>query len=351
MHCKNPFERLEIKSDGSAYCCCEGWLPKPLGNVLESDLISIWHGRAAREIRESIVDQSFRFCSACPYLPGPGGPVTSSPPDDLQAIPSGRVRVLKLDYDLSCNLACPSCRVTHSKNFVDRNKVRRIYEVISWSEVLSVTDRLYVTGMGDPFASAHYWDLLQNLPSLPELPKLEVFLHTNGLLLDDVHWMALGPTRDRVSEVGISVDAATPDTYRQNRGGSWDKLWDNISFVNRLQAQNGGRPWLGFFFTVQANNYRELLPFVHLAKYHGARWMSVTALRNWGTFTREEYLARAVHLPGHPDHAEFREVISHPTLRDPGIVVDHFDPRYTDQDIICDDGALLPGSRPKTSDP
>lgn len=343
MYCKNPFERLEIKSDGSAYCCCEGWLPRPLGNVLESDLISIWHGQAAREIRESIVDQSFRFCSACPYLPGTGGPVTCSTPDSLQALPSRRVRVLKLDYDQSCNLACPSCRVTHSSRFVDEDKVRQIYEAVSWSGVLSVTDRLYVTGMGDPFASKHYWELLRKLPALPELPNLEVFLHTNGLLLDTEHWEALGPTRDRVSEIGISVDAATGETYRANRSGSWDKLWDNIKFVNRLQSQNNGRPWLGFFFTVQANNYRELIPFVRLAKSHGASWLSVTALRNWGTFTREEYLTRAAHLPGHPSYAELCQIVSDPEIsRDPQIVLDSFNPSHVDQHVVYDPRALLP---------
>ena len=26
MFCPLPFTRLEIKADGSVYCCCEGWL-------------------------------------------------------------------------------------------------------------------------------------------------------------------------------------------------------------------------------------------------------------------------------------------------------------------------------------
>jgi radical SAM protein with 4Fe4S-binding SPASM domain len=83
--CPNPFERFEIKVDGDVYCCCEGWLPKRLGNVFEQDLREIWLGEAARAIRESVLDDSFRFCTMCPYLPGPRGPVTTDPPPDNYA--------------------------------------------------------------------------------------------------------------------------------------------------------------------------------------------------------------------------------------------------------------------------
>lgn len=342
MFCPYPFTRLEIKADGRVYCCCEGWLPKDLGNVLEQDLMEIWRGSAAREIRSSVLDGSFRYCTACPYLPGPGGPVTPSTPFKIS---SERIGTLKLDYDQTCQLTCPSCRVTHSRNFVDVPKVNLIHERVLSSGVLNHTDLLYVTGAGDPFASPLYWNFLKTLPDLPDNPDLEIFLHTNGLLCDERHWDELGDNRRKVTHVGISVDAGTAATYRENRQGSWDKLWDNIEFLNRVQA-SGTKLMLGMFYTVQANNFRELIPFTRLAFTHNARWLSVTALRNWGTYSQEEYMKRAMHLPSHPDHAEWTRVLADPAIaQDHRINLDRFNPKFVDQDVIYNPGALLPAAR------
>lgn len=345
MYCPNPFTRLEIKADGGCYCCCEGWLPKPLGNVLETNLLDVWRGEAAQEIRRSIVDRSFRHCRACPYLPGPGGPLVPEAPGKTP--PSDLVGTLKLDYDQTCQLACPSCRIKHSREFVDVEKVSKIHASVIGSGILERTLKLYVTGAGDPFASPLYWHFLKNLHHHVLHPNLTIFLHTNGLMLDQDHWVDMGDAaRRRVTEVGISVDASTEPTYKKIRGGSWRKLWDNLGFLNRLQDHPAvaGRPiMLGFFFTVQTENFRELVPFTRMAWNHRANWISVTALRNWGTFTREEYLKRAVHLPSHPDHAEFEQVIGDPILTsNRRIILDRFNPDYTDQDVICNPGALLP---------
>jgi radical SAM protein with 4Fe4S-binding SPASM domain len=337
MYCPHPFSRLEIKADGNVYCCCEGWLPKPLGNILDRNLMDIWSGASAEAIRNSVADGSFQYCTACPYLPGPGGPVVTDRPS---IIDTSRIQTLKLDYDQSCNLTCPSCRVVHSREFVNVPMVTKIHEAVLSSRILDRTNQLYVTGAGDPFASDLYWNFLQTYtPS----PNTHLFLHTNGLLFNEEHWNKLAPIHGRkVVEVGISVDAATPRTYKKNRQASWTKLWSNIDFINRLQDE-GVMIMLGFFFTVQANNFREILPFTRLAFNHRAQWISITALRNWGVYTDDDYQARAVHLPTHPDYEEFRSIITSETLtRDRRIVLDSFNPTYTNQEIVCNDGALIP---------
>jgi radical SAM protein with 4Fe4S-binding SPASM domain len=355
MFCPNPFTRLEIKANGDVYCCCEGWLPKKFGNLLEQDLMKIWNSPDAIEVRRSIIDGSFRHCLACPYLPGPGGPVVekwgqsnaSAINDDLSV---DYVGTLKLDYDQTCQLQCPSCRVRHSREFVDVPKVQLIHEKMLASGVLEKTLRLYVTGAGDPFASPLYWGFLKKLWQIALHPKLDIFLHTNGLLFDSSHWYELAPdTRRRVTEVGISIDASSEKTYQFIRGASWKKLWENIGFINRLQSfpeTASGRPiMLGLFYTVQEANFREILPFLQLAWSHGVSWISITALRNWGTYQPDNYASRAVHLPGHPHHAEFKQVIADPRLTaDPRIVLDSFNPEYVDQQVICNPGALLPES-------
>jgi radical SAM protein with 4Fe4S-binding SPASM domain len=339
MFCPHPWSRLEVKADGGVYCCCEGWLPKRLGNVLDQDLLEIWRGEAAREVRESVDDGSFRYCSACPYLPEVGGPVVASEPTAFGPYRGARrLRTLKLDYDASCNLACPSCRTTHSRNFVDQSLVSRIHERVVGSGVLDLAEQLYVTGSGDPFASPTYWKMLRELRPNPRNPTMTLWIHTNGLLLDDHHWRDMGVSREMVSDVGISVDAATPATYAALRGGSWARLWRNVEFLNSVQEQRPpSRPVvLGMFYTVQAKNHRELPAFLDLAFRHKVSWVSVTALRNWGSYSDADYLSRAVHRPDHPDHASWREVLAHPLVRDPRIALDRFDPRHVRQEHVID---------------
>jgi hypothetical protein len=357
MFCPNPFDRIEIKADGRIYCCCEGWLPRSLGNVLDGNLLDLCNSAASKEIRTSILDGSFRYCKACPYLPGPGGPILEHPEPWRTAssdLSVDTVGTLKLDYDQTCQLQCPSCRIAHSRDFVNANKVQRIHEAVVGSGVLERTKRLYVTGAGDPFASPLYWNFLCNLHQHILHPDLTLFLHTNGLLFDQYHWDAMeATTRERVTEVGISVDAATEKTYQYIRGASWNKLWANITFINRLQTAATSRSrqiMLGMFYTVQVANFRELIPFVRLAWNHKVSWISVTALRNWGTYSPDDYRSRAVHLPGHPDYAEFRQMISDPQLTSPPrssprIILDSFNPEFTDQDIICNPDALLPENK------
>lgn len=338
MYCPNPFERMEIKADGSVYCCCEGWLPTSLGNILTDSLEQIWNGPTSLAIRESIRDKSFRYCTSCPYLPKGGGPVVDQAPETP---PTGLIHTLKLDYDQSCQLTCPSCRVTHSRDFVGVPKVTRIHQAMLYSGVLLKTLKLYVTGAGDPFASPLYWNFLLGLPQIEHHPDMTVFLHTNGLLFDKAHWEMLGDTHKLVTEVGISVDAATAETYKINRGASWSKLWNNIAFINELAAS--GQPlMMGMFYTVQANNFREVAPFIRMALNHRVSWISITALRNWGTYSPKEFEKRAVHLPEHPDHAEFKAMISAPPVADnPRVIMDSFNPAYTWQQHTINPQALL----------
>jgi len=329
VYCVNPFTRLEIKVDGGVYCCCDEWLPLPLGNVLKGDdLIKIWEGDRLREIRRSVIEGGFEYCRSCPYLPEPAGswPLTTEKP----RLPAPElVPVLKLDYDRTCNLVCRSCRLTSERIPSEVSKL--IHAAVLRSGILARTSQLYVTGSGDPFASPLYYDFLRTLHQHSPHPDLTVFLHTNGLLLNRAHWEGLGETRSRINGIGISVDAALEKTYKIVRGGSWTRLRENIDLINQLQSSpetRSGIPiQLGFFYVVQAINFREAESFVKWAWERGASWVSLSALRNWGTFSSAEYRSRAVHYPDHPDHEEFRRVIEKiRAARDPRVNLESFRP-------------------------
>jgi len=60
---------------------------------------------------------------------------------------------------------------------------------------------------------------------------------------------------------------------------------------------------------VQQNNWREIPLLLALAKKLGAQ-VYLSQLVNWGTFSRDQFRKRAVHLPGHPEQAEFRQLLA-----------------------------------------
>jgi MoaA/NifB/PqqE/SkfB family radical SAM enzyme len=122
-----------------------------------------------------------------------------------------------------------------------------------------------------------------------------------------------------VRSADISIDAATPATYAENRrGGEFDILLERLEFIARLRRE-GPLEWFGINMTVQANNFREMTAFAALGRRFGADVVSFAQITNWGTFSAEEFAARAVHKPEHPEHAEFRRVLDDPALHAPGI--------------------------------
>ncbi len=311
--CRKPFENLEILGDGSAYACCPGWLPRPIGNMLVDTPAKIWNDLLARDTRASILDGSFRRCVACPFVATATGPVELVADDvDLSSFQIEMAtgpKFLNLAIDLACNLACPSCRSRkHQSSPEDRQRVRKIQAVLA-DGVLNDLEWLSVSGSGDPFASAPHLELLRSL-SPERYPHLKVKLHTNGLLFDERAWESLGSARSMIRAVEVSVDAATPETYALNRGGDWTALWQNLAFIGTVRAQ-GPVQDLQLSYVVQANNWREAPLFVEVAKVLLVDRVFFSAIRNWGTFSEDEFNVRAAHRLGHPDRHALREQFTH----------------------------------------
>jgi MoaA/NifB/PqqE/SkfB family radical SAM enzyme len=307
MFCKRPFEQFYVTSNGDAHLCCPEWIAMPAGNVIATHPLEIWQGKVAQNIRRSILDQSFRHCVACPFLPGPAGCVVDESVEGQPAV--DRIGTLTVAYDPTCNLSCPSCR-QGIRGREPRSEL--IQRILLESGIFKIVDRLCSSGSGDPIASPLYWDLLASLPPA-EYPHMQLSLQTNGVLLDERARGKFGTWWDRVDEVLVSVDAATPETYALNRrGGNWEKLMRNLDY---LAQATGVRLQLNM--VVQANNFEEMPSFARLARSCGAHRAYFSALDNWGTYSTSDYAERAVHLPSHPQHARLLEVLRDPDLSDP----------------------------------
>lgn len=309
--CTQPFEWCEIREDGRVFLCCPSWLKMPIGNLLQQTLEQIWNGTEARRIRTSVLDGSLQYCNSrrCPRRASVTAPVqrlgTVADQEILTALRGRQTRLpygpkkLNLCYDRSCNLSCGSCR---SQPWAPTQEARDLVARITGrlrQQAAAGVQTLIVSGSGDPFASSAYRELLQgvNAADFPRLQSIE--LHSNGLLWTPAMWASLEAVHPYVRLAEISVDGASAATYAANRGGDYGRLLENLAYIASLPIA------VKLSCVVQANNFRELPAFAALAAAQGFS-AYCSQLVNWGTFSRVEFAHRAVHLPGHPEHEEFK---------------------------------------------
>ncbi len=318
MFCSRPFEWLEVLFNNDVYMCCPVRLPKVIGNIKEQPVAQIWNSETAQELRQSILDGSFRYCKNCPYLLNMNGPVSETPRTPrLMEIVEKQLTVLEdgpkwlnLSNDLSCNLSCPSCRQSvihiHGKEF---DETKRLQDDL----LLQVKDKLewlYICGSGDPFGSRLYRELLCSMDRDYYPGKL--YLHTNANLLDEGMWQRMYKINEAVKWVHVSIDAATRETYTLNRrGGNWDKLQANLKFISALRS-NGPIETFEISFVVQSNNWREMSDFVQMGINLGVDRVLFNPIDDWGRGLI--YQEKAVHLQDHPEHKQFVRSLANPAF-------------------------------------
>lgn len=333
LFCTKPFEWFEVtqlNGRGGVYLCCPSWLDRPVGQLQHESVAEIWNGKAAQEIRRSILDGSFKYCNGarCPYLQTRTGPVTRVEDvtddrlkavieNDLTVLPYGPPKVI-CTYDQSCNLSCPSCR---TKLIVERGDheqaILRIQNTLQ-TEALNEADFLHITGSGDPFGSPYFRRWLQSMKK-QDMPQLEwIHLHSNGLLWTPKMWQSISEdVRQLIKSAEISIDAATAATYAVNRrGGNFETLLKNLGFISTLR-RDGPLAFLKISMVVQANNFMEMPDFVRLGQRSNCDQVYFSQLVNWGTFAENEFARRAIHRPTHPQHAAFIDVLQDEIFNEP----------------------------------
>lgn len=251
MFCRNAFEFLEIQPGGKAYLCCPSWLP------VELDLNNIgeeWNSPKIQKIRKSFLEGNYAFCTEhCPLVVEHG---RNNPREDGTLVSSGPKRI-KFSFDRECNLYCKSCREFRSEyTEQDRRKSQEILQILE-DHFSSSVERIDLSGSGDPFFSYTLRNWMKKF-SREKYPNLKhVHLHTNALLWTPTMWSIVEPITSYIKSAEISIDAACKETYNKvRRGGSWEKLQENLRFIDTLMLQD-----LCFSFVVQKDNYREIVDF------------------------------------------------------------------------------------------
>jgi MoaA/NifB/PqqE/SkfB family radical SAM enzyme len=320
--CPKPFTWFEVSTRGDVFVCCPSWLKTPIGNLNQQSFDEVWNGPVAQDIRRSILDGSFEYCSfeLCPYLhTRPNWIVTHADDvtdslmlsvirDGLTVLPFGP-RDINCCYDRSCNLSCPSCRTAMVNESSNSERILNIQQKLN-DHALADAKLLYITGSGDPFGSPFFRTWLYKMKR-SDMPNLETLhLHTNAQLWTPRMWNPIPEDiRALIRTTEISIDAASAATYEVNRrGGKWDVLLRNLEFVSELR-QSGPLTWLGISMVVQDNNFEEMPDFVRLGRRIGADMVYFSQLVNWGTFSEAEFEERAVHRAEHPRNLALRATL------------------------------------------
>lgn len=134
---------------------------------------------------------------------------------------------------------------------------------------------------GEPMHFTHFRRLVVLLNEL----QIPYNIITNGsLLTSDICNLLAG---SHCFNVGISLDAATPETYSSLRpGGDLNVILSNIETLNQAKkARQTRRPVLGASMCTFSLNVREMADLVHLCKNY--QISSLTVVEGWDYDTEE----------------------------------------------------------------
>lgn len=318
--CTVPFQALEIHETRN-FMCCASWLKKELPRNVP--LKELWNSTEAMEIRESVMDGSYRFCDKkqCPFLSqllnynvdifGPIKRIQDLPEYIKDYVIENKTfmkngpTILQMSFDRTCNYKCPSCRV--DMIVANSSSIKRINTTIEeMEETFSDSiETIYCSGTADPFASVSYRNYLRNL-NPKKYPKLNsIHLHTNASLWNKEMWDSMPNIHKYVKSCEISIDAGTRKTYEMvtRLGGNWDVLISNLKFIATIPSMKKVKT----SFVVQKSNYREMEPFLKIMKEIFGMKTKVFygKINNWGTFTPEQFEKLKIWDPKHPEHNYF----------------------------------------------
>lgn len=301
--CHRPFDTLLVNKDGSCFLCeCESWLPASAGNLQIQSIEQITQSHTARELQNSILDHSYRYCNNkhCSYLlddrPNSGFPTKPIQP---------QIKYIRLAIDDSCNLSCPSCRVKPifvKSGLEFHRRLSFAKKIIEYIRSQHHTICVHIGSDGDPFASLIYRYFIKNSSNLP---NIRYTVQTNGLLLKKM-FQKNNTLFKKLNILNVSIDGATKNTYETlRRGGTFDAIVDNLKFISTIKKNFNFSVRL--HFVVQKKNYQEMPAMINLAEDVHADRLYFNKITDWGTYVN--FSNEDIHNSNHKNYSDYQQVL------------------------------------------
>ena len=167
---------------------------------------------------------------------------------------------LSIETTTECNLHCVMC--TRAIGAIPDRKHLPTEQLDQLVPYLRHAEFIQLHGTGEPLLSPSFWRALELIGKDSRETKC-VSINTNGLLLnkDNIERLIDSPLHN----INVSLDAATPDTYRKIRGADFSSVLNNIRKFVRIRDQLGAKaPLLYLNMTLMRANIEELPLFIEL---------------------------------------------------------------------------------------
>jgi len=186
----------------------------------------------------------------------------------------------RLELTDACNLRCQMCPQSMwdwERNYAEEWVLKRAESLYPWLLELDLTS------FGETILSPLFRRALEGAPS-----HAQTLLISNGLLIDDeVADLLVG---SGLSELHISIDSATRETYKIMRGvDSFDKLLENCNRLIQCKERLGSStPYLVFNYTITRKSIDDLIPLIRLAATIGFQRVHANFLIVWDSSLRSD---------------------------------------------------------------
>jgi molybdenum cofactor biosynthesis enzyme MoaA len=315
---------MEIYKGGTVYSCCSANL-KPghsFGNAYNANSIedfwAIWNSDNAKRLRYSVSQGNFEYCNSnCFIFSNAEKHPQMFIPRETSNYRYGRWEDCSLDItpsliDLSCddtcNLYCRSCRTRISAASSSENK--NLYDFLQNFIRPALKNCRWLSCSGIEFFASKPTQQFYRTLSSQEFPNLRIGIATNGQLFTEENWSTFENIHDIISSISISIDAANKETYEMlRRGGSWEKLCNNMDYISSLRKSCQIKS-LQINFVVQRENFRQMEEFVNLGEQWCVNNIYFTRLDNRGSYKMGEHEYLDVFNPQNEHYSEAKSILT-----------------------------------------
>ncbi|MCP4605089.1 MAG: radical SAM protein [Proteobacteria bacterium] len=311
--CRSVFDSLHVGGYGNIFICqCRSFMKTPffVGNIFEEGLMGSFNSEKSKELRASILNNSFRYCKdICPSIKKVDSEYERNLIKQKKTVLECPPEIY-LEYDFYCNLSCFHCSQNVSYEKEISVQAQHITDILL-KEIDNPT-RIRLVG-GEVFASDAFLRFLREIdPHRIERTKFSFI--TNGVLLNEKMWNSLSNCNKKVENISISLDAATYDTYKSIRKANFNKVVDNLRFLGRLKKDKIISS-ITVSFVVQRKNFKEMGDMVDFCLEHDVDELLFQALYP----RKKENILKdhVVHIENSALFDEYLLALHEPRLQDP----------------------------------